>query len=201
MIDLKGMINDNMAVLDAESKHQEMLAEEKLQRQHEALIELSDEIKPVIEEAGYSIKLWKHGNVFAKKWRTYKEAWEKSVEKVYYLKIEFEDSRHLKSTGESESFYAPHTKYAGQHCGANKRAYIKFVWDDDKGLYHIIPNVAYESNKELKELDPLTYQELTGTKDMVIERLAIVLANAMRYEKSKAIRLAEHQAWKESLNG
>ena len=37
---------------------------------------------------------------------------------------------------------------------------------------------------EIEGLDPLTYQELTGTKEMVIERLAIVLANAMRYEKS-----------------
>jgi len=200
-MNLKEMINDNMAVLEAESNHKEMLAKEKLQRQREALIELRDEIKPVIKEAGYSIELWKDGNIFAKKWRTYEESWERSVEKVYFLKVEFEDSRHLKNTGESESFYAPDTKYAGQHCGSNKPAYIKIRWDDDKGLYHIIPNVAFAANEEVKELDPLTYQELKGTKEMVIERLAIVLANAMQYEKREAECFAKHQAWKESLNG
>ena len=183
-MNLKEMINDNMAVLEAESNHKEMLAKEKLQRQREALIELRDEIKPVIEEAGYSIELWKDGNIFAKKWRTYEESWERSVEKVYFLKVEFEDSRHLKNTGESESFYAPDTKYAGQHCGSNKPAYIKIRWDDDKGLYHIMPNVAFDHNEEVEGLDPLTYQELTGTKGMVIERLAVVLGNAMQYEKN-----------------
>ena len=200
-MNLKEMINDNMAVLEAESNHKEMLAKQKQERQREALIELRDEIKPVIEEAGYSIGLWKDGNIFAKKWRTYEESWERSVEKVYFLKVEFEDSRHLKNTGESESFYSPRSKYAGQHCGSNASAYIKFVWDDDKGVYHIIPNVAFSHNEEVKGLDPLTYQELKGTKGMVIERLAVVLANAIRYEKSEAIRFAKHQEWKESLNG
>ena len=47
-MNLKEMIDDNMAVLDAESSHQEMLAKQKLQRQREALIEIRDEIKPVI---------------------------------------------------------------------------------------------------------------------------------------------------------
>jgi hypothetical protein len=183
-MDLKEMINDNIAVLDAESKHQEMLAKQKLGRQREALIELRDEIKPAIEEAGYSIGLYSQNKVFAKKRRTYEETWERSDEQVCVLKIEFEDSKWLKSTGESESFYAPDTKYAGQHCGSNKPAYINFVWDDDKGLYHIIPNVAFDHNKEVKGLDPLTYQEIKGTKDMVIERLAIVLANAMRLERN-----------------
>ena len=200
-MNLQEMINDNIAVLDAESNHKEMLAKEKLQRQREALIEIRDEIKPVIEEVGYSIKLCKQGNIFAKKWRTYQDSWERSVEKVYFLKVEFEDSRHLKNTGESESFYSPRSKYAGQHCGGSASAYIKIVWDDDKGLYHIIPNVAFAVNKEVKELDPLTYQELKGTKEMVIERLAIVLANAMQYEKREAECFAKHQAWKESLNG
>ena len=197
-MNLKEMIDDNMAVLEAESNHKEMLAKEKLQRQREALIELRDEIKPVIEEAGYSIGLWKDGNIFSKKWRTYEESWERSVEKVYFLKVEFEDSRHLKNTGESESFYAPDTRYAGQHCGGSASAYIKIRWDDDKGLYHIMPNVAFDHNKEVEGLDPLTYKELTGTKDMVIERLAIVLANAMRYEKSETIRIA--QKWEEQNN-
>jgi len=183
-MNLQEMIDDNIAVLEAKSNHQVILANLKQERQREALIELRNEIKPAIEEAGYSIELWKAGNIFAKKWRTYEDSWERSVEKVYFLKVEFKDSRHLKNTGESESFYAPDTKYAGQHCGSNKSAYIKFVWDDDTGLYHIIPNVAYKWNEEVKGLDPLTYQELTGSKDMVIERLAVVLANAMQYEKN-----------------
>jgi len=200
-MDLKEMIDDNMAVLEAESNHKEMLAKEKLQRQREALIELRDEIKPVIEEAGYSIGLWKNSEVFARKIRTYEESCQQSKKQACFLKIEFEDSRHLKNTGESESFYSPRSKYAGQHCGGSASAYIKIVWDDDKGLYHIIPNVAFAVNKEVKELDPLTYQELKGTKEMIIERLAIVLANAMQYEKREAACFAKHQAWKESLNG
>ena len=181
MVGLREMIDDNMAVLEAESKHQEMLAEEKLQRQREALIELGDEVKPVVEEAGYSFGRL-NGNDALKR-RCYEQE-RYSGEREVFINIQFEDSRHLKNTGESESFYAPHTQYAGQHCGSNKPAYIKIRWDDDRGVYHLIPNVAYEWNKELEELDPLTYQELKGTKDMVIERLAIVLANAMRYEKS-----------------
>ena len=181
MVGLREMIDDNMAVLEAESKHQEMLAEEKLQRQREVLIELGDEIKPAVEEAGYSFGRFK-GNDILKR-RSYQQK-RYSDEKEIFINIQFEDSRHLKNTGESESFYAPDTRYAGQHCGSNKPAYIKIRWDDDRGVYQLIPNVAYEWNKELEELDPLTYQELKGTKDMVIERLAIVLANAMRYEKS-----------------
>ena len=183
-MNLQEMINDNIAVLEAKSNHQVILANLKQERQREALIELRDEIKPAIEEAGYSIGLYSQNKVFAKKRRTYEETWERSDEQVCLLKIEFEDSKWLKSTGESESFYAPDTKYAGQHCGSNKPAYIKFVWNDDTGLYHIIPNVAYKWNEEVKGLDPLTYQELTGSKDMVIERLAVVLANAMQYEKN-----------------
>jgi len=184
MIDLKGMINDNMAVLDAESKHQEMLAEQKLERQHEALKGLYDEIRPTIKEAGYHIALFKQNKVFAKKRRTYEETWEQSDEHVWLIQIEFEYSKCLKNTGESESFYAPTTRYAGQHCGSNGSAYIKFVWDDDKGVYHIIPNVAYDYNKERDDVDKLIYLELDGTKDMIVERLAVVLANAMRLEKN-----------------
>ena len=181
MVGLREMIDDNMAVLEAESKHQEMLAEEKLQRQREVLIELGDEIKPAVEEAGYSFGRFK-GNDILKR-RSYQQK-RYSDEKEIFINIQFEDSRHLKNTGESESFYAPQTRYAGQHCGSNEPAYIKIRWDDDRGVYHIIPNVAYNWNEEIEGLDPLTYQELTGTKEMVIERLAIVLANAMRYEKS-----------------
>ena len=199
-MDLKEMIDDNMAVLEAESNHKEMLAKDKLQRQREALIELRDQIKPVIEEAGYSIGLWKNSEVFARKIRTYEESCQQSKKQVCFLKIEFEESRHLKNTGESESFYAPDTQYAGQHCGSNKPAYIKIRWDDDKGLYHIIPNVAFDHNEEVEGLDPLTYKELTGTKDMVIERLAVVLANAMRYEKDEAIRVAPQDAWRKKMD-
>ena len=180
-MNLKEMINDNMAVLEAESNHKEMLAKEKLQRQREALIELGDEIKPVVEEAGYSFGRL-NGNDALKR-RCYEQE-RYSGEREVFINIQFEDSRHLKNTGESESFYAPDTRYAGQHCGSNKPAYIKIRWDDDKGLYHIIPNVAYKWNEEVKGLDPLTYQELTGTKDMVIERLAVVLANAMRLDRN-----------------
>jgi len=183
-MDLKEMINDNMAVLDAESNHQEMLAEQKLERQREALKGLYDEIQPVVKEAGYHIALFKQGKVFAKKRRTYEETWEQSDEHVWLIQIEFEYSKCLKNTGESESFYAPHTKYAGQHCGGNGSSYIKFTWDDDKGVYHIIPNVAYDYNKERDDVDKLIYLELDGTKDMIVERLAVVLANAMRLEKN-----------------
>jgi hypothetical protein len=184
MIDLKQLINDNMAVLDAESNHQEMLAEQKLERQCEALKGLYNEIQPTIKEAGYHIALFKQGKVFAKKRRTYEETWEQSDEHVWLIQIEFEYSKCLKNTGESESFYAPHTKYAGQHCGGNASAYIKFVWDDDKGVYHIIPNVAYDYNKERDDVDKLIYLELDGTKDMIVERLALVLANVMRLERN-----------------
>jgi len=201
MSDLKQLINDNMAILDAELEHQEVLAEQKLERQRKALEELFFDIRPAIKEAGYHIALFETAKHHARKHRSYEESYSYLEEIVSLLKIEFEYSECLKNTGETESYYAPHTKYAGQHCGGNDPAYIKFVWDDDKGVYHIIPNVAYDYNKELKELDALTYQELKGTKDMVIERLAVVLANVMRYEKSEAIRLAERQAWKESLNG
>ena len=190
------MINDNIAVLDAESNHKEMLAKQKLQRQREALIELGDEIKPFVEEAGYNFGRFE-GNDILKR-RSYQQKWY-SDEKEIFINIQFEDSRHLKNTGESENFYSPRTRYAGQHCGGSASAYIKIRWDDDKGLYHIIPNVAFAVNEEVEELDPLTYQELNGTKEMVIERLAIVLANAMQYEKREAACFAKHQAWKESL--
>ncbi len=70
-MDLKEMINDNIAVLDAESNHQEMLAKEKQQRQREALKELYGEIQHTSKEAGYHIALYKQNKVVAKKWRTH----------------------------------------------------------------------------------------------------------------------------------
>ena len=189
-MNLKQMIDNNIAVLDAESNHQEMLAEQKLQRQRDALKELRDEIKPAIEEAGYSIGLFKGDGVLKK--RSYEQK-KYTGEKQIFINIQFKGCRHLDNTGESESFYAPQTRYAGQHCGGNERAYIKIRWDDDRGLYNLIPNVAYDYNKTIEGLDPLTYQEVTANKEFVIERLAIVLANAIRYAQSEAIRFAKRE--------
>ena len=184
MIDLKGMINDNMAVLDAESNHKEMLAKQKLQRQREALIELRDEIQPAIKEAGYNIALFKTAKHHTKKHRSYDDGSRYSEEIVWLLKIEFEYSECLKHTGETESYYAPTTRYAGQHCGGNDPAYIKISWDDTRGVYYMVPNVAYDYNKEREDVDKQTYLELIGTKDMIVERLAVVLANVMRLERN-----------------
>ena len=187
-MNLKQMIDNNIAVLEAESNHQEMLAEQKLQRQREPLKELRDEIKPAIEEAGYSIGLLKGDGVLKR--RSYQQE-KYTGEQQIFINIEFKGCRHLDNTGQSESFYSPNTRYAGKHCGGNERAYIKIRWDDDRGLYNLIPNVAYDYNKVIEGLDPLAYQEVTGVKEFVVERLAIVLANAMRYEQSEAIRFAQ----------
>ena len=189
-MNLKQMIDNNIAVLDAESNHQEMLVEQKLQRQRQALKELRDEIKPAIEEAGYSIGLFKGDGVLKR--RSYQQE-KYTGEQQIFINIEFKGCRHLDNTGESESFYAPSTRYAGQHCGCSERAYIKIRWDDDRGLYHLIPNVAYEYNGAVEGLDPLTYQEATGVKEFVVERLAIVLANAIRHERSKSIEFAKRK--------
>ena len=189
-MNLKQMIDNNIAVLDAESNHQEMLAEQKLQRQRDALKELRDEIKPAIEEAGYSIGLFKGDGVLKK--RSYEQKKYTGEEQIF-INIQFKGCRHLDNTGESESFYAPSTRYAGKHCGGSARAYIKIRWDDDRGLYNLIPNVAYNYNKAVEGLDPLTYQEVTANKEFVIERLAIVLANAIRYEQSEAIEFAKRE--------
>ena len=183
-MDLKELINNNMAILDAELDNKETLAEQRLERQHKALKELRDEIQPAIKEAGYNIALFKTAKCRAKKHRSYEETWEQSDEHVWLIKIEFEYSECLKHTGESENYYAPHTKYAGQHCGGNDPAYIKISWDDTRGVYRIIPNVAYDYNKEYKDVDKQIYLELDGTKDMIIERLAVVLANVMRLERN-----------------
>ena len=63
-------------------------------------------------------------------------------------------------------------------------AYIKISWDDTKGAYFMVPNVAYNWNNEREDVDKRTYLELHGTKDMIIERLAVVLANVMRLERN-----------------
>jgi hypothetical protein len=44
--------------------------------------------------------------------------------------------------------------------------------------------VAYNWNNEREDVDKRTYLELHGTKDMIIERLAVVLANVMRIERN-----------------
>jgi hypothetical protein len=183
MIDLKQLINDNMAVLDAELEHQEVLAEQKLEHQRKALEELFFDIKPVIKEAGYNIALFETAKHNANKPRSYKEKWQFSEEIVWLLKIEFEYSKCLKDTGESENYYVPHV-HNGEHCGGNDPAYIKISWDDARGVYYMVPNVAYNYNKEREDVDKQTYLELIGTKDMIVERLAIVLANVMRLERN-----------------
>jgi hypothetical protein len=48
----------------------------------------------------------------------------------------------------------------------------------------MVPNVAYDYNKEREDVDKQTYLELIGTKDMIVERLAVVLANVMRLERN-----------------
>jgi hypothetical protein len=182
-MDLKELIDNNIAVLDAELDNKETLAEQKLERQRKALKELYNEIQPVIKEAGYNIALFKTAKHHTKKHRSYDDGSRYSEEIVWLLKIEFEYSECLKHTGETESYYAPTTRYAGQHCGGNDPAYIKISWGDNRGVYYMVPNVAYDYNKERNDVDKRTYLELDGTKDMIIERLAVVLANVIRLEK------------------
>jgi hypothetical protein len=183
-MDLKELIMNNIEILDTESDNKETLAEQKLERQYNALKGIYSEIKDVVQEAGYHIALFKTAKHHAKKHRSYEETWEQSDEHVWLLKIEFEGSISLQNTGETESYYAPHTRYAGQHCGGNDPAYIKISWDDTRGVYHIVPNVAYDYNKERNNVDKRTYLELDGTKDMIIERLAVVFANIMRIQRN-----------------
>ena len=172
-----------MAILDAELEYQKVLAEQKLDRQHEALIELYDEIVPILEESGYHIALFKTAKHNTKKPRSYKEKYQFSEEIAMMIQIEFPYSACLKDSGESENYYAPHV-HNGEHCGGNDPAYIKISWDDNRGVYFMVPNVAYDYNKERDDVDKQIYLELCGTKDMIIERLAVVLANVMRLERN-----------------
>jgi len=48
----------------------------------------------------------------------------------------------------------------------------------------MVPNVAYNWNEEREDVDKRTYLELYGTKDMIVERLAVVLANVARLERN-----------------
>jgi hypothetical protein len=48
----------------------------------------------------------------------------------------------------------------------------------------MVPNVAYNWNNEREDVDKRVYLELHGTKDMIVERLAVVLANVIRLERN-----------------
>ena len=184
-MDLEKLIIDNMAILDADLDNREALAEQKLSRQHEALLDLYNEIKPIINEAGYHIALFQTHKHHTYKPRCYEEQWNRESEEIAkMIQIEFIGSTSLENTGESENYYAPHTKYAGQHCGGDDPSYIKISWDETRGVYFMVPNVAYKWNEERKDVDKRTYLELHGTKNMIIERLAVVLASIMRIQRN-----------------
>lgn len=185
MNELQRLISNNMELLDAELDTQEDLAAHKLSRQHEALVEIYDEIKYAIKEAGYRIALFETPKYHTYKTTCYEDQWDRtSDEMAKLIKIEFERSSYLKDTGESENYYAPHTQYVGQHCGGNDPAYIKISWDDARGVYYMVPNVAYNYNKERKDVDKRTYLEMQGTKSMIVVRLAVILASVMRLERN-----------------
>ena len=65
-----------MAILDAELDNKEILAKQKLERQHNALKGVYSEIKDVVKEAGYNIALFKTAKHNAKKPRSYEEKWQ-----------------------------------------------------------------------------------------------------------------------------
>ena len=194
MTNLKQLINDNMAVLDAELDNKEALAEQKLERQQEALSELYDEIRPIIKEAGYQIALFETRKYNLYKPRCHEDSWGKtssgdwvinSEEMAKMIKIEFPDITCIENTGESENYYVPKVRtHDRQHSSSYGSAYIKISWDDTKGAYFMVPNVAYNWNNEREDVDKRVYLELHGTKDMIIERLAVVLASVMRLERN-----------------
>ena len=194
MSDLQKLINNNMAILDAELDNKEALAEQKLERQQEALSELYDEIRPIIKEAGYHIALFKTRKYNLYKPRCHEDSWSKtpsgdwtinSEEMAHMIKIEFEYSECLKHNGESEDYYVPKVrKHNRHHSSSYSSAYIKISWDDTRGVYFMVPNVAYNWNNEREDVDKRVYLELIGTKDMIIERLAVVLASVMRLERN-----------------
>ena len=193
-MDLKKLITDNMALLDAELDNKEALAEQKLERQQEALSELYDEIRPIIKEAGYQIALFETRKYNLYKPRCHEDSWGKtssgdwvinSEEMAKMIKIEFPDITCIENTGESENYYVPKVRtHDRQHSSSYGSAYIKISWDDTKGAYFMVPNVAYNWNNEREDVDKRVYLELHGTKDMIIERLAVVLANVMRLERN-----------------
>ncbi len=183
-----------MALLDAELDNKEALAEQKLERQQEALSELYDEIRPIIKEAGYQIALFETRKYNLYKPRCHEDSWGKtssgdwvinSEEMAKMIKIEFPDITCIENTGESENYYVPKVRtHDRQHSSSYGSAYIKISWDDTKGVYFMVPNVAYNWNNEREDVDKRVYLELHGTKDMIIERLAVVLASVMRLERN-----------------
>ena len=186
MIDLKQLINDNMSILDATLDNKEELAEQKLERQHKALEEIFFDISPVIKEAGYHIALFETRKYNLYKPRCSEEEWNRTSEEMAkVIQIEFEGSTCIENTGESEHYYFPRVrKHDRHHSTSYSSAYIKISWDDAKGVYFMVPNVAYNWNEEREDVDKRTYLELHGTKDMIIERLAVVLANVIRLERN-----------------
>jgi hypothetical protein len=186
MIDLKQLINDNMSILDATLDNKEELAEQKLERQHKALEEIFFDISPVIKEAGYHIALFETRKYNLYKPKCSEEEWNRTSEEMAkVIQIEFEGSTCIENTGESEHYYFPRVrKHDRHHSTSYSSAYIKISWDDSKGVYFMVPNVAYNWNEEREDVDKRTYLELHGTKDMIIERLAVVLANVMRLERN-----------------
>jgi hypothetical protein len=184
MNDLQRLISNNMELLDAELETKEDLAAHKLARQQEALAEIYGEIEPAIVDAGYCIALFQLPKHHTYKPKCYEDQWDgASDEMAKMIKIEFEYATCLKDTGESENYYAPHV-HNGEHCGGNEPAYIKISWDDARGVYYLVPNVAYNYNKERKDVDKRTYLELQGTKSMIVVRLAVILASVMRLERT-----------------
>ena len=194
MIDLKQLINNNMAILDAELDNKEELAEQKLERQLKALRELYDEIKIIVSESGYHIALFETRKCNLYKPRCHEDSWSKtpsgewtinSEEMAKMIQIEFPDITCIENTGESENYYVPKVrKHDRHHSSSYSSAYIKISWDDTRGVYFMVPNVAYNWNNEREDVDKRVYLELHGTKDMIVERLAVVLANVMRLERN-----------------
>jgi len=185
MNDLQRLISNNMELLDAELETKEDLAAHKLARQQEALAEIYGEIEPAIVDAGYCIALFQLPKHHTYKPKCYEDQWDgASDEMAKMIKIDFPEVICLENTGESEDYYFPRVrKHDREHSSSYSSAYIKISWDDAKGVYLMVPNVAYNWNEEREDVDKRVYLELQGTKDMIIERLAVVLASVMRLER------------------
>jgi len=186
MNNLKELIKNNLAMLDAELDNKKSLEEQKLDRQQEALRKIYDDIKVVVVEAGYHIALFETRKYNLYKPKNHEEQWDReSHEMAKMIKIEFERSGSIKDTGESEDYYVPKVRdHDRHHSSSYSSAYVKISWDNERGVYFMVPNVAYNWNEEREDVDKRTYLELYGTKDMIVERLAVVLANVARLERN-----------------
>ena len=185
MDDLIKLIYNNIAILDAELDNEEELAEQKLERQLAALRKLYDEIKITVTDSDYRICMTETRKYNIYKPKCSEDQWNrKSEELAKMIKIDFPEVICLENTGESEDYYFPRVrKHDREHSSSYSSAYIKISWDDAKGVYLMVPNVAYNWNEEREDVDKRVYLELQGTKDMIIERLAVVLASVMRLER------------------